>query len=96
MPTVMSVSRPAAFKRGARQIPNRRGDQFEAPAADSSKARMPGTQRPARCGATLSHQYPVIRSKRHHVGDGAEAHQVEQLPRAKIVLDQESCEAATT
>ena len=49
MPTLMSVSRPAAFRRGATAKPKSAAvmSWYDRP-ADSSSARMPATQRPAR------------------------------------------------
>ena len=81
MPRLMSSSRPAAFRRGAGGEPQIGGrDGFRVTPGHFEQGHDAGT---GLSGAdalqALVHQDPVDLVQRHHVGDGAQGHQIQQL-----------------
>ena len=88
MPSVMSDSRPAALMRGPSAKPKSKAPPRarQRPAALNSAA-TPGCMRPARMRLqALRDEAAVVGVELHHVGHGAERHQVEQRVEAGAAL----------
>ena len=88
MPSVMSDKRPAALMRGPSAKPKSKplARRASRPAALNSAA-TPGCIWPARMRfRPCATRRRLLASSLHHVGHGAERHQVEQRVEARLVL----------
>ena len=99
MPTLISVSRPAAFNRGATANPKSAAVSLlhASRPADSSSARMPATQRPARMRlSALRHQDSIVAIERHHIGNRPQRDQIQTSPPTRNPASPSALASAAT
>ncbi len=88
MPSDMSASRPAALRRGPRAKPRSKVPALRRIAAGDGEQGLDARLHAACADARqpLGDQDAVVAVQRHHVGDGAQRHQIEQVAEVGLRL----------